>query len=151
MAQPLTTRVISTLEFSGERAKDSKFHMIYLSEYQGRQLPLLGLHSSYIIQPVTVILDVKLYPAQCFTMGGGCMVFPWYAISFGAQESTLMQLSLVFYRSKIVFSLQISPSSAYLGQYHGYEVIIAHYVLKPVFFFQEKVPIYGLSNCAFHP
>lgn len=30
-AEWLTTRVISTLEFSRERAKDSKFHMLYIS------------------------------------------------------------------------------------------------------------------------
>ena len=52
MALRLTTKVISTLVFSSERAKDSKFHMLYLlPECQGDNSHYLGfIHLTWCSQ-----------------------------------------------------------------------------------------------------
>ena len=78
MAERLTTRVISTLEFSSKRAKDSKFHMLHLlSECQGDNAHYLGfIHLTrcsqlciYTLSSQTPYRVLQLVRAVCYSSG----------------------------------------------------------------------------------
>lgn len=149
MAQPLTTRVISTLQFSRERTKDSKFHVLYLSEYQGRQLTLLGLQSQCRGQPVTVPRDVKPHYAQHFTASRGCMVLLWHAgQSFGAQEAVHVHLSPAFHRDpKLSLAYKALPVlPIWIGVRTMKSLQLTIYRAN---IFTKKQFIHGLSNLCY--